>query len=595
LKDKKLLPFERNRYFTGKMLTSSDFQLEQQYMNNKRRFINSMIFGSGIICGMSVYRLDDLCVFVDSGVAIDASGREIVIQEAAVKKLSAIEGFEDTTSNYIRLYVTYDEKEIQPVYAVSKKDEEDTYENNRTIENYKLFVADKEEENAFQVTSEFLSEQVLLETEDYKISITLPAIVCLRKRVKLKIMVEKLSNRAAVLYYRCLLQFPSFSSIDNKHEAEILFDNILLQKEEKLTREIWVKVNEAKKSETYVLIKASSVHCTIDSTEEAQTQDVFLKIVSDDIEPRQLVNNEIGKTSYEMKSANQTNEAICLAEIKLNRLTGSYEIEEIFEKNVKKYIEVLADQQEREDYLGYFQSDIVLAPQKDEETKKTEEASTQASSVQNMSTGIVEIPVGRKLKKGTVCYSDEVVHGLGRGNVFVTLGSQGENYYNVSREQCTIIGAPDIFKNDSVNSAFDIAVKIFNDKGSFMVGIKAKEDIDCAVVRLVWYAICFTNYMEQKEIPIVEDGRITVNTPTVVLAPKENYFFDITFNHMEPVQVGYELTESGTGQITPDGVYTAPNREGVFEIRIYCLNDTSICTYAYAIVKKKDSYQKGLE
>ena len=32
---------------------------------------------------------------------------------------------------------------------------------------------------------------------------------------------------------------------------------------------------------------------------------------------------------------------------------------------------------------------------------------------------------------------------------------------------------------------------------------------------------------------------------------------------------------------------TAPGKEGVYEIRIYCVDMPVICTYAYAIVKKK--------
>lgn len=56
---------------------------------------------------------------------------------------------------------------------------------------------------------------------------------------------------------------------------------------------------------------------------------------------------------------------------------------------------------------------------------------------------------------------------------------------------------------------------------------------------------------------------------------------------MKPCSVAYELTEPGSGEITPDGIYTAPAKEGVYEIRIYCAEKPLVCTYAYAIVKKK--------
>ena len=42
MNNNQIYPFERNRYYPGKMLTSADFQAEQNYFNNKRRFLNNM-------------------------------------------------------------------------------------------------------------------------------------------------------------------------------------------------------------------------------------------------------------------------------------------------------------------------------------------------------------------------------------------------------------------------------------------------------------------------------------------------------------------------------------------------------------------------
>ena len=64
---------------------------------------------------------------------------------------------------------------------------------------------------------------------------------------------------------------------------------------------------------------------------------------------------------------------------------------------------------------------------------------------------------------------------------------------------------------------------------------------------------------------------------------------------MEPVSVSYELTEAKSGDITSDGIYTAPSKPGVYEIRIYCTDMPVVCTYAYAIVEKKGYEQLELE
>ena len=54
MKINSMTPFERNRYYPGKMLTSGDFETEQTYLNGKRRFLSRMMYGTGIVCGLSV-------------------------------------------------------------------------------------------------------------------------------------------------------------------------------------------------------------------------------------------------------------------------------------------------------------------------------------------------------------------------------------------------------------------------------------------------------------------------------------------------------------------------------------------------------------
>ena len=83
------------------------------------------------------------------------------------------------------------------------------------------------------------------------------------------------------------------------------------------------------------------------------------------------------------------------------------------------------------------------------------------------------------------------------------------------------------------------------------------------------------------------DKSISVATPTVIMGTKESHFFSVRFNNMKATGITYELTSPGSGEISSDGVYTAPSREGVYEIRIFCTEMPVICTYAYAIVRKK--------
>jgi hypothetical protein len=84
--------FRRNNYFPGKLLTSQDFQLEQDYFINKHRLINRLVHGSGVVCGlrveMSGYEasgekaLSPNQIRITAGIALDACGREIELPKA---------------------------------------------------------------------------------------------------------------------------------------------------------------------------------------------------------------------------------------------------------------------------------------------------------------------------------------------------------------------------------------------------------------------------------------------------------------------------------------------------------------------------------
>ena len=151
----------------------------------------------------------------------------------------------------------------------------------------------------------------------------------------------------------------------------------------------------------------------------------------------------------------------------------------------------------------------------------------------------------------------------------------------------TIFGNPDLFKERPVGVNAETAVKVMNDKGSFVVAAKLLEDVDYLIMTYRWVAIKFPSGNDTLLETDYSNQSISTDTPTVVLGTKESHYFQVRFNNMESCSIAYELTEPGSGEITSDGVYTAPSKEGVYEIRIYCISKPVICTYAYAVVKKK--------
>ncbi|MEW6572469.1 MAG: hypothetical protein AB1374_02390 [Bacillota bacterium] len=145
--------FKRNAYFYGKLMTVRDFELEQEYFNEKRFMGNRLVHGQGVVCGLEVESVsfgsgaaaDKLVVTVSAGVALDGCGRELVAdralngEELEVPGISALSG----TKKYY-LYLKYKETFGEPVPALADASGcDETCCHSRIFEGFKLLLSDE--------------------------------------------------------------------------------------------------------------------------------------------------------------------------------------------------------------------------------------------------------------------------------------------------------------------------------------------------------------------------------------------------------------------------------------------------------------------
>ncbi len=71
-------PFERLRFFNGRLLTAGDFAHEQNYFRGKQKLHNQALHGFGIVSGLSV-TVESGNVVVTAGLALDCEGNELVV------------------------------------------------------------------------------------------------------------------------------------------------------------------------------------------------------------------------------------------------------------------------------------------------------------------------------------------------------------------------------------------------------------------------------------------------------------------------------------------------------------------------------------
>lgn len=583
-----LFPFERNRYYNGKLLTSADFETEQRYMNDKRSFLNHALFGSGIVCGLNVIALNESFIQIDSGAAIDGLGREIVVASSVMKKISTVDGYDALKSNTVRLYLAYKEEETCSVYCGGIGAGGKEYEYNHIQEGYTFFLKDvqgesiwKEEEHAI------LHREMILDSEDYAAYVSMPYTVAKGRFVKISVVVHKKSDALNGLSLHMKLQMPAFCNEEGRHELAVDLDDIQLKKGEVLRKEYWMCEEDTQARETTVLIRKEGMQIQIGTSKVEQNGEISFRVALEEQSPYQLAAREAGKVSLECGTTAREDAAVCIAEIRLKQSNEVRLIEQVREGTVRRYILTPGKAALRHEYASCFRTRALESGIPQEISEESAERVADVPKPLCMSSGRVEIPLDVNMKKGDICYSDEIMHGLGKGNVYVEVGTEFlyDEPHGRSNMRNTIYGNPQLFAFQEC-MAVETAVRVLNDKGSFQVAVKLLGEQKSIVLQLGWIAVKFSAAKDMMEIQ-EEKCSIRPETATALLHPKESYCFNVSFDGMEPCQLTYELTEPDSGEIGADGLYTAPAKEGVYEIRIYCTDMPKITTYVYAIVKRK--------
>jgi hypothetical protein len=516
-----MYPFERNRYFYGKLLTVRDFESEQKYFNDKRRLLNRLLFGSGVVAGMQVVAVDDKTITVENGVALDYLGREIVIPAPVTLKLSMIDGF--TNNEYkknVYLYVAYDEKGREPVHSVgsasARGDEVSEY--NRYLESYRLYI--KEEAPApdsFEHAGLMETIAVLHQDSDIRITARMPKYANPGEVVDVTLVVEK------------TLQTPRISL--NLHCATDGFE--LLGQDGDVIR--FLEPGEGQDTEyrhTFSLKTADRVGTF--GRISFRPEDIELSVGDNRIPVEagsslqseiiaRPVAERILKDWYE-RTLDQAVEGysdqdVCLAKIGLLQLGPTYMIEQVERVPFGEYIPNASLQQrlhqtqraagnnrfytEAKAYDVPYGSNPELDVIYDDSRNAFEFklGIPKPQTIQDeMATGVIEVPLDGNAKSGLFSrgqrshVTDEIVHGLGKGQVTVLAGLEElpQAQSGVGSDRAGVyFGSAEVFKGTEFEPMLPdvkFGTLIYPDKGTFRIGLRLAGGTEAEKLRIRWWA-----------------------------------------------------------------------------------------------------------
>ena len=592
MNNRRYYSFERNNYFYGKLLTSRDFEDEQNYMNNKRRLINRVLHGAGIVYGLDVVAVDESSVVIQSGLALDSSGREIVVPSTQVVKLSTIRGYSDLKTSSVCLGIAYAEEKTEPVYAVMNKDadaQERQY--NHLKEGYELFLQDSRDcVREPKKEDEYIAWKVLYQDDDLRITQYLPTFAVPGMLVKARTEIHKTSHMPFVCSFSCKVDTDGMIP----GETQIRADNVSQEYGETMVLEQTFRPEDYIFGNGDVSVRFSEITVQKSGVKEAapDTSMTLNPVYGTALE-------YVHKTSYrgnlDVDLDRKYDEKLWIAGIQLIRSERHSIIDRVERAPFDQYVyssEQLMILEKLEEFL-IPQDGSAGRPQVYVQGN-SERSAAAAPERRSNSSGVFEMSLGSGGEVGKVYFSDEIMHGLGNGPVYVDIGIEYiSRDVNASGDRDSIIlGDGSIFESDSTVTdekifQVDQAVKILPDRGTFIVGVRPRVKMGRIGLRIRWYAFKPEDLEQRVYDRSEQKGCIMIQPDTIVLPPKGSVHINPVFINMPEEALSYTLLDPEGGKIDNTGLYTAPAQEGVYEIKAAALSDPEIFTHAFIIVSQK--------
>ncbi|WP_128655344.1 hypothetical protein [Paenibacillus sp. 598K] len=518
------IPFERNRYFYGKLLTVRDFMSEQTYMTDKKRLSNRLLFGSGVIAGLQVVAVDDKSLSIETGAALDQLGREIVVPSPLTLKLSNIEGFKNNDyAKNVYLCIAYDEKGKEPVHTVAGATgrKEEVSEHNRILETFRLFVRETPPAPS-SLEYDHLVEDTSIWYDDGQVRIlqTAPRYVLPGQAFELKLTVERTLQTSHIEFeYE-----PLWRGVEAAEElpgGKIVFSEPTDGASSSYTRRFLLRATAEVDEQLQLEAQPGTVRLVIGDRMIYDLSHIRQSIACSDVPVAERILRAYYSRSLDRAIESPAEPCVYLAKVNLLQMGATYVIESVEPLPFQEYVinptmlyKLLSGSGAAEppavptarapeleassapttptefpDIKEEFARLGLEAPEPPEETVRT---------------GIVEVSIVPEEKRKWYqrrrrnFFSEEIEHGLGAGVVLVSAGlSDEQDELDIdlpamwNRSNAVYYGPQEIFAGSEYDGNYPkhkLGFVMYPKKGSFRIGVHLSEKTERAKLRIRWWA-----------------------------------------------------------------------------------------------------------
>lgn len=552
MKNTQLYPFERTKYYYGMLLSVENFNAEQKYMNDKRRLVNRLVNGSGVVSGLNVVRIDEQTISLESGMALDSTGREIVVANPVTKKLSMISGYDSAMSSgsnsYVYLCLEYSENEKGQAYDLTTGKSDSAHD--RIKEGYDIYLTSAEPADDIDPISNLFEQSVtVFSDENIRIRHVMPRFVNPLSTFELRVEIESLTKQFVSFSYD--IQLICITNDDDEGSVlNVRFNEMLSEKTGKYTLTYRLRANNVLNTEAAAVVDPSTFTLVYDrSTSDGNISGKC---------SAQVIDGDIGDAVFraaynkDMDSIlrSSLSSRLYLARIDLLNAGETAVIENIRNVPFNQYVVNSSLQNAlHRSALSRLAKDGMTG----ENTQSRVAAAPSRASEKDVESGVCRIDLSSGSSKNKLYYSDEIIHGLGLGSVTIILGVK-------TKSDGTVYGDTDIFRNDVPQ--IKLAAKVDPSKGSFVVGVMTTATVLDDYVDIKWTAIRDVDEtMNDKN-----EMKIMIKPNSLVLKPRESRNLDAVCLNMANKTLRWSVVPETGGNIDGNGLYTAPVSEGVYEI-----------------------------
>ena len=576
MKNLKYFPFERSRYFYGKLLTVDDFETEQKYMNDKRRMVNRFLHGSGVVCGMNVVRVDDRTISLEMGLALDFAGREIVVDAPVIRKLDMIDGYDESAGEdgYLYLCIEYAERETEPVHSITGAGARgsENLDFNKFAEGYRIFFTSQDPENeGFTIANYYQDTKTVYWGNGIRIKQSLRRFVSAGDTAELVVEIENMGQQQSFAFdYDLAL---TCLQCEGKAKLHIHFDEKDFAKAGRYQLRYNLAAMDVKNAEGGARVVSDSLTLAVGGKDLAAQAagENRCQVVAGSAKKAMI--GQYYRTAMEDIVRNTYQQSIYLAKIALIKAGPSYYIEGVENMPFGQYVFNNA--------LSAAMNDITMDElERLEHSPCGEDAAPLRQTVpqrQSVTSGSVVIDLGIGGAEGQRFFSGEITHGLGLGPVYVSLGTAE----SIDADAPIVWGSPEIFNEQGGEVLAETAAKVDVARGTFVVGLRLIAPSFARNVRIHWTAV-----RDVKERVHDQTAKRMYLRPDVCeLDVRDTQYFEALFENVSDQRVKWSVKEPQGGEIDQNGMYTAPNTVGVYEIVAQSMAHEELWASTYVVVR----------